>query len=141
VPIPEGETLGLELGFEGRSTRVINGGAVLLLAGGGEDQASNSISSTAEDVSSVPSGPGRFSRNGTVIIEWQIPEECVVPKLRGNQLPAARRLLRAARCRVGKVSRRPSRPGMRARVVSQSPLPGTVHPRGSRIDLTLGRRP
>jgi hypothetical protein len=141
--VARGETLGVNLGFEGRSTWVSRSGAVLLLAGGAEDQAPNFVAPEAEDVSTVPSGAGsvRPNPNGAVIIEWQIPDECVVPRLRGRRLPGARRLLRAAHCQLGKVSRLSSQPGTRVRVVRQSLRPGTIRPRNSRVDLTLGRRP
>jgi tyrosyl-tRNA synthetase len=49
---------------------------------------------------------------------------CVVPSLRGHTLSAARRTLKKAHCRLGKIVRRSHRHGI-LRVISQSPAPGS----------------
>lgn len=67
-----------------------------------------------------------------------IYEGCRVPKLRGLGLNAARKRLRAADCRIGRVSgrRRGARAGL---VLSQSPKPLTVLAPGGRVNLRVGR--
>jgi virginiamycin B lyase len=62
---------------------------------------------------------------------------CVVPRLAGLGLKAARARLRAAACSLGKVTRR----GRRAtRVVAQSPAAGKSLGHDAPVRLTLGRR-
>lgn len=61
--------------------------------------------------------------------------DCVVPRLREWKLKAARHWLRQAQCGLGKV-RGKRRPG--AKVVKQSPAPGTELPAGARVAVKLG---
>jgi subtilisin family serine protease len=63
---------------------------------------------------------------------------CVVPRLKGKTLRAARTALTRARCRLGRVRRVRSR--RVGRVLSQSPRAGTRRPRGAKVNVTLGRR-
>jgi hypothetical protein len=68
----------------------------------------------------------------------QVPQKapsCVVPRLRGRRLAAARRRLRAAHCSAGRVR---GRRGPRARVKGQSAKPGTVLPAGTAVNVRLG---
>jgi hypothetical protein len=60
----------------------------------------------------------------------------------GKTLPAAKRTLALANCRVGKVGHAYSRIVKRGRVISQKPKFGTVRPGGSRVNLIVsqGRR-
>jgi hypothetical protein len=67
--------------------------------------------------------------------------KCKVPKLRGRTLTSAKRLLRHAHCRLGKVTRKASarvRPG---RVVASKPRAGSLRTRGARIAIALAKRP
>lgn len=57
---------------------------------------------------------------------------CVVPRLKGLRLAAARRRLRRAHCRLGRTR------GSGGTVVSQKPKPGSVRAPGRRVDLRLG---
>jgi hypothetical protein len=69
---------------------------------------------------------------------------CVVPKLRGKSLAAARRLLVRAGCAVGKVKRprRPRHGRLRPLVVSaQSAKAGASVARGTKVRLTLKQKP
>jgi uncharacterized delta-60 repeat protein len=67
------------------------------------------------------------------------PRVCRVPNVRGKTLRAARSKLRKARCKVGKVRRRPSSTIRRGRVISQSPRPGSTLPNGGKVNLVLSR--
>jgi hypothetical protein len=62
---------------------------------------------------------------------------CVVPDLRGRTVAGARRRLTASGCTLGHVRRTTSRHGSpTARVIAQSPKPGTHQPRGGRVRIT-----
>lgn len=63
------------------------------------------------------------------------PPPCVVPRLRGVTVAAARRRLAAANCRLGSVRGR--RRG--ARVRSQSPRAGSIRPAGTPVRVRMGR--
>ena len=63
---------------------------------------------------------------------------CVVPKLQGQKLAAAKAKLRAAQCKVGIVSRKGKAKAATAKVVAQSPKPGSALPVGTAISLKLG---
>ncbi len=64
---------------------------------------------------------------------------CVVPKLRGLRLKGAKKALRAANCKPGKVTRRHSRKVKKGRVVRASKHRGTVLPVGSKVKLSVSR--
>jgi hypothetical protein len=66
--------------------------------------------------------------------------KCIVPRLRGKTLRAARIALVRARCGLGRVRRVRSRRSLRGRVISQSLRAGTRRPRGAKVNLVLGRR-
>jgi subtilisin family serine protease len=70
------------------------------------------------------------------------PVRCVVPKLRGKTVAAAKRALRARNCSLGKVSRARSKVVRRGRVIRQSKPAGVRLKAGSRIAVvaSLGRR-
>jgi IPT/TIG domain/PASTA domain len=68
-------------------------------------------------------------------------EGCVVPKLKGKKLKNARRVLGRADCKVGKVTRRKAKPGKAGKVLKQSVKPGKVLASGSRVNLTVGKKP
>jgi hypothetical protein len=66
---------------------------------------------------------------------------CIVPRLRGLKLAAARAALTRAGCRLGGVTRTYS-PRVRAgRVIRQRPLAGTRLTRGARVNVVLSRGP
>ena len=64
---------------------------------------------------------------------------CVVPRLTGKTLAAAKRALKKAHCAIGKVTKRASkkRPG---RVISQSRRPGRKLRNGAKVGVVLARR-
>jgi Subtilase family/PASTA domain len=63
---------------------------------------------------------------------------CLVPRLSGKTLAAARTALTRSRCALGRVTKRRSRV-RKGRVVAQSVRPGTRRPRGSRVGVALSR--
>jgi hypothetical protein len=69
------------------------------------------------------------------------PVRCVVPKLRGKTLRNAKRLLKRAHCRLGKVSRKANAKVKPGRVVNTRFKAGTRHRAGTRIRVTLAKKP
>ena len=59
---------------------------------------------------------------------------CVIPKLKGRKVKAARKKLRAADCKLGKVRGHQSK---KARVRKQSSKPGAVLPPGSTVNVKV----
>ncbi len=87
-------------------------------------------------VSATPTAPPRAST------PLRAPRPaCVIPRLRGKRLAAAKRAIRRARCRVGKVRRRYTRRVRKGRVISQSPRSHTVRRPGSKVTLVVSRGP
>lgn len=62
---------------------------------------------------------------------------CLVPRLRGKGLAAAKRLLGQAGCRVGALKTPKGRRARRGRVQSQMPRPATVLAPGAKVALVL----
>jgi hypothetical protein len=104
----------------------------------------------------TPGGPAPVSTAGTQTVVLAPPfmppvtvpaaeaaPRCLVPKLKGRRLAAARRALRRAGCELGTVARptaeaapgTPARPPM---VVAQRPRAGAGLAAGSRVAVTLG---
>lgn len=65
---------------------------------------------------------------------------CVVPKLKGKKLKAAKKRLRRADCKIGHVGKRKGVSAKTGKVVKQKPKPGKVLPAGSTVKVTLGGR-
>jgi beta-lactam-binding protein with PASTA domain len=63
----------------------------------------------------------------------------VVPKVVGQLLPAAKRHIVRAHCRVGRVVYKPSPKAKKNRVLAQSPRWGRRLKTGTRVSLTVGR--
>jgi FG-GAP repeat/PASTA domain len=70
------------------------------------------------------------------------PGLCTVQDVKRQRLPAAKRTIARANCRVGKIRRAYSRVKL-GHVISQKPNFGAVLPGGSKVDLVVsrGRRP
>jgi Tol biopolymer transport system component len=66
------------------------------------------------------------------------PPQCVVPRVIGLRLAAARMRIKRANCRVGRIRRARSR--RVGRVLSQSPRAGSRQAHGTRVNLVVGRR-
>ncbi|HYX86821.1 MAG TPA: Calx-beta domain-containing protein, partial [Gaiellales bacterium] len=78
---------------------------------------------------------------GTIVNDDAAPplRFCVVPRLVGKLLPTAKRKIRSAGCRVGRISTRASSRVKRNRVLSQRPRAGRKVARGTRVSLVVGR--
>jgi beta-lactam-binding protein with PASTA domain len=64
---------------------------------------------------------------------------CVVPKLRGEVLDAAKRALLKAHCKPGRITNMYSRVVRRGRVISQKPKSGTHSPPGAKVNLVISK--
>jgi hypothetical protein len=65
------------------------------------------------------------------------PVPCLVPRLAGRTLDAARRSIRSHSCSLGKVGRAPSRTIEKGRVISQRPEPGKRLRHRAKVNLVL----
>jgi IPT/TIG domain len=65
------------------------------------------------------------------------PRHCVVPRLTGKRLPAAKRALLKAGCRAGKVTKLRRASARDGRVARQSARPGAKLPLHAKVGLTL----
>jgi len=63
-------------------------------------------------------------------------EGCVVPKLKGKKVKAAKKALGRADCKVGKITRRKGKPG---KVLKQNPKAGKVLAPRTKVKLTVGK--
>jgi hypothetical protein len=66
---------------------------------------------------------------------------CTVPRIKGMKLPAAKRALRRAHCRVGRIKHRHSKKVRRGRVVATSPGRGRRMVAGSKVELFVSSGP
>ena len=66
-------------------------------------------------------------------------EGCRVPKLRGKKVKAAKKQIRAAGCKVGKLTKRKGATTKKGKVAKQTPKPGTVAAPGTAVKLTIKR--
>jgi PASTA domain len=69
------------------------------------------------------------------------PPQCIVPRLKGLPLAFAKRLLNAAHCALGKVTRKKAtRRSQVGKVLSQKTRAGAALPQGTKVAVTVGRR-
>jgi hypothetical protein len=64
---------------------------------------------------------------------------CVVPQLRFSLLRSAKRAIRRANCSVGAIRSAYSKATPRGHVISTTPKPGTVLPKGGKVNLIVSR--
>ncbi|HEY3550369.1 MAG TPA: PASTA domain-containing protein [Gaiellaceae bacterium] len=81
------------------------------------------------------------SATATFVQELRGPKlrACIVPKLKGKTLKAAKRALRKAHCRAGKVSHKYSRHERKGKVVSQGRRPRKHLRNGAKINLVVSK--
>ena len=75
----------------------------------------------------------------TVSVLLNAPGLCTVQNVKGKTLPAAKRTIARANCRVGKIRRAYSKNVKRGRVISEKPKPGTVLPNSGKVNLVVSR--
>jgi beta-lactam-binding protein with PASTA domain len=74
------------------------------------------------------------SRTGTVVLNVN-PPPCVVPKLKGKTLKAAKSALAAAHCTIGKVHTAHSKT-KKGKIIGQSPGKGHTLANGAAVSVT-----
>lgn len=82
-----------------------------------------------------------MSANRSVVATFKVL--CVVPKVKGKRLRAAKRAIRMEHCAVGKVTRVFSKSVKKGRVISQKPKAGKKLAAGSKVTLkaSKGKKP
>lgn len=78
-----------------------------------------------------------FTTNG-VDVTFKTPA-CIVPKLKGKKLKAARKALKKANCSAGKVKRRFSGKVKKGRVIKQTVKPGKVLSAGAKVGIKASK--
>jgi hypothetical protein len=68
-----------------------------------------------------------------------VESRCVVPKLNGKKLKAAKKKLKAADCTIGKVTKKKGATSKSGKVEKQSPKAGKALAPGSKVKVTLGK--
>jgi hypothetical protein len=84
-------------------------------------------------------GSASAASSGTDLVQAAPPRRCVVPKVRGKTLRAARTAITRGRCRVGRIRRTFSNRVKAGRVVGQSPRAGARRPAGARVNLVVSK--
>jgi Regulator of chromosome condensation (RCC1) repeat/PASTA domain/Divergent InlB B-repeat domain len=72
-------------------------------------------------------------RTVTATFNAKRPSKCVVPKVKGKTLAAAKIALARARCALGTVRRAHSTAAQKGRVIAQRPVPGKILAPGSKV--------
>jgi hypothetical protein len=77
---------------------------------------------------------------GTDVVRATPPmPRCVVPNVRGKSVAQARRMLRAKRCALGRVTRAYSASLRKGKIIRQSRRPAARLPRGTRVNVVVSR--
>jgi hypothetical protein len=71
------------------------------------------------------------------VVPPALTPKCVVPALNGKKLKAAKKKIRAAGCKLGKVSKRKGATAVNGKVVNQGPKAGKVVAAGTAVKVTL----
>jgi hypothetical protein len=85
-----------------------------------------SVPVTVSTIAGVATSPQTFTYEG-----------CRVPQLKGKKLKAAKRKLRKANCRIGKVKKLHGATAKTGKVTKQNPKPGRILAPGTKVKVTL----
>jgi hypothetical protein len=86
-------------------------------------------------------GTGESAQAQVTVVYLPSSVRCRVPKTKGMKLSAAKRALRRAHCRVGKIKPVASHSARRGRVASTSPRPGRRLRAGAKVELFVSKGP
>jgi hypothetical protein len=112
-----------------------NPGAATLTASASATQTeSNTANNTASATVQV-NQPG----SGVLGTKTTKPAHCVVPKVTGKTLAAARKAISQAHCAVGRVGTKASTKSAKGKVLSQAPAKNRVLAKGAKVNLTVGK--
>jgi hypothetical protein len=102
---------------------------------GGQSNPTNNPSTPANNTST----PTNSDTNNTTPVTPTTKPRCIVPKLQGKTLAAAKTALKRAHCKLGKANKRHASRKMRGKVVAQSPKPRSNRPPGSKVAVVVGK--
>jgi hypothetical protein len=112
--------------------------------GGNVDDGTKPNELCPQPVSAPQVSPQAASPPPTVVTQTETvtaPARCVVPALRGLPLGFARRLLKAANCSLGRVTKKRAKKRRQAgKVMSQKIKAGRALGEGAKVNVTVGRR-
>jgi uncharacterized delta-60 repeat protein len=117
------------------------GSVVTAFSSGSEDQALDGVllpdgKLVVSGITRPTFGSGAFD---VAVARYQAIRFCIVPKVRGKTLSAARSSLTKALCRVGQVKRMYSAKVKKGRVISQRPRTGARLAELAKVDLVVSR--
>jgi hypothetical protein len=84
-------------------------------------------------------GSASAESDTTALVRVVRARRCVVPNVKGKPIAAARRALRRAGCRPGRIRRSHSATVRVGRVISQTPRAGARRAAGARVGLVLSK--
>jgi len=98
------------------------------------------ITATAPAVSAIASVPVTVTTAAGTATSPQpfTYEGCVVPKLVGKKLKAAKKKIRKADCKLGKIKKRGDATAKTGKIVKQKPKPGKLLAPGAKLSIVLG---
>jgi uncharacterized repeat protein (TIGR01451 family) len=79
--------------------------------------------------------------NNIASVQTTVRAPCVVPRVVGKTLVAARRALAASHCSTGRITRAASARVAKGRVIAQRPAPGARRPSLAKVDVVVSRGP
>ena len=110
--------------------------------GGGSDFCAGSLpAGTLSSCAVSGSNSDPHSTSASVVFTYSSAPSCLVPKVKGKKLAAAKAAITAAHCSVGKVTKAFSSKVKKGKVISQSPPAGTSGAAGSPVDMKVSRGP
>jgi PASTA domain len=89
-----------------------------------------------------PDGARSLASDSTAVVtnaRRQPAPRCVVPNVRGKSVAQARRMLRARRCALGRVTRAYSSSVRMGKIIRQNRRPSARLPRGTRVNVVVSR--
>ena len=136
-PAPNCGVLGDMLGFILGSTG--SGNNTVTMNGTATRQPDPAPTTTTDTPPPPPASTGNPAE--TTPLTAPVAKGCVVPKLAGKKLAAAKKSLKAAGCKVGKVKSKNSKKKKKGRVIAQGRKSGSKLPAGTKVPLTVSKGP
>ncbi len=98
---------------------------------------SGAVTVTATTPAGTATAPQAFTYTAPTPPTPPAPPTCKVPKLKGKTLKSAKKRIRAADCRVGKLTKKEGATAKDGEVVKQVPKPGVIVPTTTKVKVTL----
>ena len=101
----------------------------------------NSIGGNGDDTTKPTEHCPPVGTNTETVVQTVTVTQCTVPKLKGLTLAFAKKLLKAANCALGKVTKKNVRKRRQVgTILSQKTRAGTHKPKGTKVAVTVGKR-